>query len=120
MKRIIVVFCILGILFSGCTKRAGIKSEKGVLLTGYVYNVETGNPLKSVDVSLLGEKDTLSLKSPTGKYIFDIEPGLYTLVIEKKGFEKGEQRLRLSKKKEYSYDYILLKERVLTSLMHHW
>jgi tetratricopeptide (TPR) repeat protein len=114
MKYSVVGFVILGILFTGCAKKSGIRSEKGVLLTGFVYNVETGNPVKSVDITLISKKDTLTLKSPTGKYIFDIEPGLYTLVIEKKGFEKGEQKLRFSKKKEYSFDYILLKERVLT------
>jgi tetratricopeptide (TPR) repeat protein len=116
MKQYIILGCVLFLILItiGCGKKEGIKSEKGVLLTGYVFNVETGNPVKNVSVSLQGAKDTVSIKTPTGRYAFDVEPGLYTMVIEKKGFAKGEQKLKFSTKREYSFDYILLKEIPLT------
>lgn len=116
MKRYMILggalFLIL--ILTGCGKKQGIQSEKGVLLTGYIFNVETGNPVKNTQVSLQGAKDTISINSPTGRYAFDVEPGLYTLVIEKKGFEKGEQKLKFSTKREYNFDYILMKEIPLT------
>lgn len=117
MKRyaILGVVLLLICILIGCGGKKGIQSEKGVLLTGYVFDVETGNPVKNAQVSLLGAKDSISIKTPTGKYVFDVEPGLYTLVIQKKGFEKGEQKLQLSTKREYNFDYILLKEIPLTA-----
>ena len=117
MKSYILVITILLLFLFGCTKTTDVKkSEKGVLLTGYVFNVETGNPVKNAKISLIGVKDTLTIYSPKGKYIFDITPGSYTLRIEKKGFETGEQTFKFSQKKDYQYDYILLKEKELTPL----
>lgn len=114
MKRYYILVSVLFLILIGCAKKEGIRSEKGVLLTGYVFNVETGNPVKNVFVSLQGTKDTVSITTPTGKYVFDVEPGLYKLVIEKEGFEKGEQRLKFSTRRQYSFDYILTKEIPLT------
>ena len=114
MKRHIILGSVLFLFLFGCAKKQGIKSEKGVLLSGYVFNVETGNPVKNANISIQGAKDTISIKTPTGRYVFDVAPGLYTLVIEKKGFKKGEQKLKLTTKREYSFDYILVKEIPLT------
>jgi tetratricopeptide (TPR) repeat protein len=117
MKRYMMILgctLVLLLILTGCTKKQGIQSEKGALLTGYVFNVETGNPVKNVDVSLQGAKDTVSITAPAGRYVFDVEPGTYTLVIEKEGFEKGEQKLKFSTKREYNFDYILVKEIPLT------
>jgi tetratricopeptide (TPR) repeat protein len=114
MKQCIILALSFVLILAGCAKKQGIRSEKGVLLTGYIFDVETGNPVKNASVSLVGEKETLKLDAPSGKYVFDVEPGTYTLVIEKKGFEKGEQQLKFSTKREYNFDYILMKEIPLT------
>ncbi len=114
MKRYGIMAMALLLMTIGCAKKQGIRSEKGVLLSGYVFNVETGNPVKNARVVLEGAKDTISITTPSGKYMFDVEPGIYNLVIEKKGFEKGQQKLKFSTKREYSFDYILMKEIPLT------
>jgi|GEM_PF-4738835 len=114
MKKNILFIALLALVIQSCAKRTDIGQSKGVALTGYIFNVETGNPVKNAKILLAGSKDTLSITSATGKYAFDVPVGVYNLIIEKKGFQTSENKIKLAVKKDYNFDIILLTKRELT------
>jgi len=114
MKKNILFIALLALVIQSCAKRTDIGQSKGVALTGYIFNVETGNPVKNAKILLAGSKDTLSITSATGKYAFDVPVGVYNLIIEKKGLQTSENKIKLAVKKDYNFDIILLTKRELT------
>jgi tetratricopeptide (TPR) repeat protein len=115
MKKTTFLFLITFLLFWSCAKRSQVSStSEGPTIRGYVFNVEDGNLVPNLKLTLLGSKDTTRIISPTGKYLFKIEPGEYILRIQKEGFETENLTLNLSEPKDYKRDFILMKKKELT------
>ena len=115
MKQFILSTMVLLTLLYGCTKKTSVKtSEKGIILSGWAFNVETGNPVANTKFTLMGTQGNIDYTANKGKYIFDVKPGIYTLKVEKEGFITEEIKINLAEKKDYTKDFILKKKKKLT------
>lgn len=114
MRNFSILMLII-IMSLGCAKRGEVSSsDQQATIRGYVFNVEDGKLIPDLKMLLMGSKDTTKIVSPSGKYIFKVEPGNYTLKIQKKGFETGNLSLDLNKPEDYKKDFILIKKKKLT------
>ncbi len=76
----------LAAVVAAMTPLSGLAQDQAVI-TGQVTNAETGNPLASVVVELLGPRTAQAVTNPQGQFSFDVPPGTYAVVASIIGFE---------------------------------
>lgn len=100
MRLSLIITCLFFIVSSAISQlieTVGISNNKDsppFNLTGYVFDVSTGEPLLGATI-LLERQEKGTITSESGAYSFQLYKGTYTLDVSYTGYERKQKRINL-------------------------